>query len=122
MFRASRATDPTRTLRRLRWHRGRRVSLRLLASSCSALFLVAAAALGALPRQVFVTSVYGPATLSSWPVATPGATGTDAADSICRNLAVAAGLDRSSSFRAWLSDSLDDAWCRVQDLTGTRDG
>lgn len=117
MFRATRATDPTR---RFRWLRGRRGSLRLLAS-CSALFLAASAALGALPRQVFVTSAYGPADLASWPVVTPGATGSDAADSICRNLAGAAGLDRPGAFRAWLSDSLDDAWCRVQDLTGTRD-
>lgn len=86
------------------------------------LSLAAVAAAGAETRQVFVTSEYGPAAFSSWSSATPGATGLDAADSICRNLASAAGLARPSAFRSWLSDSLDDAWCRVQDLAGTRDG
>ena len=118
MFRPCRATGRSRRIRWLRDHRG---NPRLLAL-CFASSLVATAAFGALPRQVFVTSVYGPADFSSWPGVTPGATGTDAADSICRNLAGAAGLDRPGAFRAWLSDSLDDAWCRVQDLTGTRDG
>jgi len=92
------------------------------AALCLALFLTAAVAAGAETRQAFVTSEQGPADFSSWPSATPGTTGLDAADSICRNLALAAGLVRPGAFRSWLSDSLDDAWCRVQDLPGTRDG
>lgn len=89
---------------------------------CFGPFGLATAALGAEIRQAFVTSAVGSADFSSWPQVTPGAVGLDAADSICRNVAAAASLARPGAFRAWLSDSLDDAWCRVQDRTGTRDG
>lgn len=72
-------------------------------------------------RRAFATSVWGNANFSSWLDAEAGTTGVDAADSICRARAAAAGLDNPENFRAWISDSLDDAWCRVQGLTGRRD-
>jgi hypothetical protein len=65
----------------------------------------------------FVTSVSGSGNLGSWPDA-GGATGLAAADAICQARAEAAGL--SGTFVAWLSDSSDDAYCRVQGLTGKR--
>lgn len=86
-----------------------------------AVSLLAASAADAQYRRAFVTSVWGNANFSSWPDAEPGTAGTDAADSICRARAAAAGLANPESFRAWISDSLDDAWCRVQGLTGRRD-
>ncbi|MBZ0103474.1 MAG: hypothetical protein K8I65_15045 [Thermoanaerobaculia bacterium] len=92
-----------------------------LAALGFALCLAVVGSAGAQTRQVFVSSASGSANFSSWPSATPGAVGLEAADSICRNLATTAGLARPDAFRAWLSDSLDDAWCRVQDVTGTRD-
>ena len=105
------------TSRLLQGHCG---PLRLVALCCT-LVLVATAAPGLETRQVFVTSEEGPADISLWPSATLGTVGTGAADSVCQNLASSAGLTRSVFFRSWLSDSLDDAWCRVQGLTGTRD-
>lgn len=72
-------------------------------------------------RRAFVTSVWGTADFSSWSDAEVGTTGLDAADSICRARAAAGGLANAQNFRAWISDSLDDAWCRVQGLTGRRD-
>lgn len=73
------------------------------------------------PRWAFVTSTFGPADFSQWPEAADGAIGVDAADSICRARAVAAGLAAPENFRAWLSDGLDDAWCRMQGLGGRRE-
>jgi hypothetical protein len=118
MFRPSIATERARADRSLQRQRGRPYHLAL----CLALSLVATAAFAVGTRQVFVTSTYGPADFSLWSDVTLGTAGPEAADSICSNLAAAAGLDRPGAFRAWLSDSLDDAWCRVQDLSGTRDG
>lgn len=60
----------------------------------------------------FVTSATGPGDLSTWPQAA-GASGLEAADNICRNLAAAAHLPAPESFVAWLSDSLEDAKDRV---------
>jgi hypothetical protein len=80
-----------------------------LAALGFALCLAVVGSAGAQTRQVFVTSASGSANFSSWPSATPGAVGLEAADSICRNLATTAGLARPDAFRAWLSDSLDDA-------------
>jgi hypothetical protein len=68
-------------------------------------------------RRVFVTSVSGTGNLSTWPDAN-GATGLAAGDAICQARAAAAGIP--GSFVAWLSDASDDAFCRVQGLTGTR--
>jgi hypothetical protein len=87
-------------------------------------FSAAAAPLAAqsgAPRWAFVTSTYGPADLSQWPDADDGAVGAAAGDSICRARAAAAGLDGPEGYRAWLSDGVDDAWCRVQGLTGRRE-
>lgn len=86
-----------------------------------AVSLLAVSAADAQYRRAFVTSVWGDADFSSWPDAEVGTAGADAADSICRARAAAAGLANADSFRAWISDSLDDAWCRVQGLTGRRD-
>ena len=71
-------------------------------------------------RYAFVTSVDGTADLGSWPEADPMTSGLEAADSICRNLATAAGLDFPSNFVAWLSDEADDAYCRMHGLTGKK--
>jgi len=70
------------------------------------------------PHVVFATSVTGTGDLGSWPEASPGAVGLDAADSICQDLALDAGLANPLDFVAWLSDSEDDAYCRVHGLTG----
>ncbi len=70
------------------------------------------------PHVVFVTSVTGTGDLGSWPEAEFGTSGVDAADSICRGLASTAGLDNPNDFVAWLSDSDDDAYCRVHGVTG----
>lgn len=61
---------------------------------------------------VFVTSQSGTGNLSSWPAA-QGASGLDAGDEICRNLAAQSHLPSPESFVAWLSDSLVDAVDRV---------
>lgn len=82
---------------------------------------LAAGAAEAQYRRAFVTSVSGPGNFATWTDATPGATGLDAADSICQARAAAAGHPEPAAFRAWLSDTLDDAWCRVQGSTGRRD-
>ncbi len=51
-----------------------------------------------------------------------GLTGLNAADHICQTRAEAVGFATAGSpvFRAWMSDTLDDAWCRVQGLDGKR--
>ena len=53
-------------------------------------------------RLAFLTSDSGNGDLSSWPQA-GGATGLEAGDAICRNLAAAAGIRQPESFKAWLS-------------------
>jgi hypothetical protein len=70
-------------------------------------------------RVVFVTSVTGNGDLGSWPDAGME-TGTAAGDAICRARALAAGLANSSNFVAWLSDSIDDAYCRLHNLSGKK--
>lgn len=67
----------------------------------------------------FVTSVSGNGNLSSWADAN-GKTGLAAGDAICQARAAAAGLADPTGFKAWLSDSNDDAYCRIQNLTGKR--
>jgi hypothetical protein len=71
-------------------------------------------------RYAFVTDERGSADYSTWPQASPGLTGIDAADSICRNVAQDAKLPNPSDFIAWKSNSIDDFWCRIQGLTGQR--
>lgn len=85
------------------------------------LLMTATVTFGVETRQAFVSSVYGPGNFASWPEAELGTSGPEAADSVCRTLAANAGLARPLAYRAWLSSSLDDAWCRVQGLIGTRD-
>lgn len=68
---------------------------------------------------MFVTSATGDADLGSWPDA-GGETGIAAADAICQSLATAATLDNPDGFRAWISDSVDDAYCRVLGLSGKK--
>ena len=67
--------------------------------------------------KIFVTSVSGNGNLSSWPDAN-GSTGLAAADAICQSCATAAGLP--GTFKAWLSDENDDAYCRVRNLAGKK--
>lgn len=74
---------------------------------------------GSDPRVIFVTSVTGDAVLGSWPDA-DGATGLAAADNICQNRAAAGGLANPEDFVAWISDSSDDAYCRLHGLSGKK--
>lgn len=90
--------------RRLRW---------VLASAVLAMSLP----LSAQSHRIFVTSTTGPADLSTWADA-QGEAGLAAADRICRAHAERANLPGAASYVAWLSDSVDDAYCRVHDLTG----
>ena len=72
------------------------------------------------PRVVFATSAEGSGDLGSWPEADFGTIGLAAADSICRNLATGV-LDDAQDFVAWVSDSSDDAYCRIHGLTGKKE-
>lgn len=81
--------------------------------------LALSAAAQAAPRRVFVTSVNGTGDLGSWPDAGP-ATGLAAGDAICQARAAAAGLGNASGFRAWLSSTTTDAYCRAHGLGGQR--
>lgn len=71
-------------------------------------------------RVAFVTSERGPADFSAWPQAADGLTGLEAADSVCRQYANNAGLDNPDNFVAWLSDSNDDAYCRLAGFSGKK--
>jgi hypothetical protein len=73
---------------------------------------------GDSPRVAFVTTVNGTGNLSTWPDAN-GAEGLEAADEICANRALAAGLENPTNFVAWISDSSSDAYCRVHGFFGT---
>jgi len=72
------------------------------------------------PLQAFVTSLTGSGDLSTWADA-GGQAGVQAADGICQARAQAANLPEPASFVAWVSDSNDDAYCRIHGLTGKRD-
>jgi len=83
-------------------------------------FLLAFSALTlAQQRVAFTTSVSGDADLSSWPDAGVN-TGLSAGDAICQSRATAAGLDNAANFVALLSDFVDDAYCRLNGLTGKK--
>jgi hypothetical protein len=71
-------------------------------------------------RVAFVTNAARSAIFGDWPEATMGLSGLEAADSICVNRASAAGLLSPGEFVAWLSDSEDDAYCRLHGLTGKK--
>ncbi|HFD87091.1 MAG TPA: DUF1554 domain-containing protein, partial [Gammaproteobacteria bacterium] len=69
------------------------------------------------PPRVFITSIKGSAKLSTWSEA-DSKTGVDAGDAICQARANAAGY--STQFKAWLSDTHDDAYCRILGLSGKK--
>ena len=69
--------------------------------------------------KVFVTSVQGTGDLHSWTDA-GGKTGVAAGDAVCQARANAAGLP--GTFKAWLSTTTTDAYCRLQGYTGTVTG
>ena len=69
------------------------------------------------PNIVFVTSATGNGNLNSWTEAN-GKSGLEAGDTICQNLAVNA--EREGTFRAWLSDKDNDAYCRIHELSGKK--
>ena len=81
-----------------------------------------AADLGAQHKVAFATSVQGNGNLGDpgqWPD-NGGLSGLDAADKVCQNRALAAGLANHTDFIAWMSNSSDDAYCRVHDLSGLK--
>ena len=88
----------------------------VLVPLCTATLVVAAG-----ERLAFATSVTGTGDLGSWPDA-GSAVGTEAGDAICQARATAAGLANPSNFVAWISDSSDDAYCRLHGLSGTKAG
>ncbi|MBI5194666.1 MAG: Ig-like domain-containing protein [Nitrospirae bacterium] len=68
-------------------------------------------------RIAFVTSGRGNGNLSTWADAGEK-TGIAAGDTICQARANAAGL--SGTYAAWLSDSTNDAYCHIHNLTGKK--
>jgi hypothetical protein len=64
---------------------------------------------------VFVTTESGSGRLADWRDS-QGQQGTAAGDAVCAALASRAGLP--GTFRAWLSDSHADAYCRILGLSG----
>ena len=88
----------------------------------AALFLLfaslAAGMADATVRQAFLTSVAGPAVFADWP--NTALSGAAAADEVCQGLAATAAIPNAANFRAWLSTSTSDAYCRVQGLSGQR--
>lgn len=68
-------------------------------------------------KYEFVTSTTGSGNISTWTGA-GGATGLAAADNVCAARASAAGL--TGTFVAWMSDSNNDAYCRVNGYTGKK--
>lgn len=72
---------------------------------------------GVAPNIAFLTTETGTGDLSSWTSA-GGQAGLAAGDSVCQTLASGAGL--TGTYVAWMSDSNDDAYCRVHGLTGKK--
>jgi hypothetical protein len=71
------------------------------------------------PNQIFVTSVTGTGDLSTW-ADSGGVAGLAGADAVCQARATAASLEGAALFVAWMSDSVDDAYCRVHGMTGKK--
>lgn len=95
-----------------------------LQSLCVLALLVIAGALapfatGTAAQLAFVSSARGFGVLGAWPEA-GGHTGLAAGDAICVAGATAAHLPDPGSFVAWLSDSNDDAYCRVHGFGGKK--
>lgn len=85
-------------------------------------FMLWAPGVQAQHKVAFITSVSGNGNLgdpAQWPD-NGGFTGSAAADRVCQNRAEAANLPNSGDFVAWLSTSVDDAYCRVHDLSGKK--
>lgn len=74
----------------------------------------------ASPNPIFVTSVRGNGDLGTWPDSGGTGGGLAAADAICQARATAAGLPNANLFIAWMSDSSNDAYCRIHGQTGTK--
>jgi hypothetical protein len=70
-------------------------------------------------RVAFTTSTTGTGALSTW-VGAGAATGLTAADNVCQARAAAAGLANPTQFVAWMSDSLNDAYCRANGYNGKK--
>jgi hypothetical protein len=68
-------------------------------------------------RIAFTTSTTGNGNLSTW-VGAGTNTGLAAADAVCQARAAAALLP--GTYVAWMSDSISDAYCRVNGLTGKK--
>jgi hypothetical protein len=104
----------------------RRAAATLAAFMVAAHLATAGAHAAATLRRVFVTSVAGNGDLGSWdlpigvPPIPPGVNGVEAGDFICFVLSLDAGLPDPGSFTAWLSDSNDDAFCRLLGLHGKK--
>jgi hypothetical protein len=91
-----------------------RGKMRHRSTLAAALLAFAAASAAAQTDVMFVTSASGTGNLSTWPQATAGLHGIAAGNSICQNLAAAAGLANASTFQAWLSDAKTDAACNIR--------
>ena len=94
-------------------------SICTLAPLLLALPFAAPPPVGAARLQMFVTSVAGSGELSSWDDAGT-LTGLAAGDAICQARATAAALPNPATYRAWLSDDTDDAYCRLHGLSGKK--
>lgn len=66
---------------------------------------------------IFVSSEQGQGILADWTSA-GGLTGLAAADNVCQTMAENVGL--SGEYIAWMTDSTDDAYCRVHGLGGKK--
>ncbi len=71
------------------------------------------------PGYAFVTTDFHDAILSAWPQA-GGNSGLAASDAVCRAQATAASLSDASNYVAFLSDSNNDAYCRLHNLSGKK--
>lgn len=91
----------------------------LLSIALLLVFCALAGRANAAPKVAFVTSVTGNGNLSTWANA-GGHTGLAAGDAICQARAQAANLGTPANFVAWLSDSNNDAYCRVHGFTGKK--
>ncbi len=69
-------------------------------------------------RKAFATSTFGKGDLGAWGADAGGKTGLAAGDAICNARAAAAGFP--GTFKAWLSDENDDAYCRIHGGSGKK--
>jgi len=83
------------------------------------LWVLFSVSVSAQQRVAFVTSVNGNADLSSWEDAGSN-TGLAAGDAICQARASVAGLANPANFVALLSDTVDDAYCRLTGHSGKK--